>query len=196
MKVAKSNEAHDQSAESSDLLQEMLSSADAEQAKGSQYTVRELLDEFSASLGDQLADQPAVEADIHATIGRAYRSLRLPNQAQPHFEKAIELRRQVDGPQAREVGRDARRLWVEFREPAAICEAETQLRKALGDLSCRGSHRRSRIHALRILELVMYSSDQRSPPSRFINKPWQLPAAVMRIAGASQPSNCVRRRAQ
>ena len=84
----------------SDLLQEMLGSADAAQAKGVDYKVRELLDDFSAGLGSQLTDQPEVEADIHATIGRAYRSLKLPDKAQPHFEKAIELRRHIDGPQS------------------------------------------------------------------------------------------------
>ena len=92
VQVAKANEvrATTESARAkavSGLLQEMLGSADAEHAKGSQYTVRELLDNFSAGLGNQLAGQPEVEADIHAIIGRAYRSLRLPDRRNPTLKK-------------------------------------------------------------------------------------------------------------
>ena len=112
----------------SDLLQEMLGSADAARAKGVDYKVRELLDDFSAGLGSQLTDQPEVEADIRATIGRAYRSLKLPDKAQPHFEKAIELRRQIDGPQSEKLAAilvdDAWNLLDQQRH----AEAESQLR--------------------------------------------------------------------
>ena len=68
-------------------------------AKGVDYKVRDLLDDFSAGLGSQLTDQPEAEADMHATIGRAYRSLKLAEKAQPHFEKAIELHR-AEHPQS------------------------------------------------------------------------------------------------
>ena len=61
-----------------DLLQEMLGSADAARAKGVDYKVRELLDDFAAGLESQLTDQPEIETNIRATIGRAYRSLKLP----------------------------------------------------------------------------------------------------------------------
>ena len=55
-----------------ELVEEMLASADPEKARGKDYTVRELLDEFSAGLDDTLQEQPEVEATVRALIGRAY----------------------------------------------------------------------------------------------------------------------------
>ena len=37
--------------------------------RGSQYTVREMLDDYAASLGNQLANQPEVEAELRHAIG-------------------------------------------------------------------------------------------------------------------------------
>jgi tetratricopeptide (TPR) repeat protein len=81
----------------SNLLLAMLDSASPEQAKGSEYTVRQLLDDFSAGLGDQLRDQREAEAAVRLTIGNAYRRLNLFQKAQPHLEKALQLRRELFG---------------------------------------------------------------------------------------------------
>jgi serine/threonine protein kinase len=142
----------------SDLLQEMLGSADAERAKGSQYTVRELLDDFSAGLGNQLADEPAVEADIRATIGRAYRSLGVAERGQPHLERAIELRRQVDGPQHENVAAILVDYAQNLENQLRLEEAETEVRKALEIYRQRGVSGAPVIHALRILQDALISS--------------------------------------
>ena len=42
------------------------------EVKDSTYTVRELLDDFSAGWANELADQPEVEAAIRSDIGRSY----------------------------------------------------------------------------------------------------------------------------
>src|SRR5262245_31734642 len=76
-----------------DLLQEMLASANPDQSKGTDYMVRQLLDEFSERLSKQLKNQPEVEASIRATIGNAYRRLSLTDKAQPHLTAALELRK-------------------------------------------------------------------------------------------------------
>ena len=81
-----------------DLMQQMLRSANPEDDKGADYTVRQLLDEFSANLGNQLEGQPQVEAEVRSTIGRAYRGLGIPQKAQPHLERALELLRRLHGP--------------------------------------------------------------------------------------------------
>ena len=54
------------------FLQQLLRSANPDALKGSDYTVRQLLDDFSAGLANQLKDQPEVEAAVRATVGRAY----------------------------------------------------------------------------------------------------------------------------
>jgi serine/threonine protein kinase len=142
----------------SNLLQEMLSSADAERAKGSQYTVRELLDDFSGGLGNQLAEAPAAEADIRATIGRAYRSLGMPERGQPHLEQAIELRRQVDGPQHENVAAALVDYAHLLENQMRLDEAEAQVRAALKIYHQRGVTGAPVIHALRILQDVLISS--------------------------------------
>jgi serine/threonine protein kinase len=142
----------------SDLLQETLSSANAERARGSQYTVLQLLDDFSAGLGHQLADEPAAEADIRATIGRAYRSLGMPEQAQPHLERAIELAQQVYGAQHEKVAAALVDYAQNLENQMRLEEAETQVRAALEIYRQRGVSGAPVIHALRILQDVLISS--------------------------------------
>jgi hypothetical protein len=71
----------------SDLLQEMLTSANPEQAKGADYTVRQLLDDSSLRLRDQLKGEPEVEATVQTAMANAYRRLGLKDQAEPHFKR-------------------------------------------------------------------------------------------------------------
>ena len=84
------------------LLQQMLQTASPASAKGGGYTVRQMLDDFSAQLGDQLKDQPAVEATLRATIGDAYRRMELFDKAEPHLKAALELRKRVFGVESAE----------------------------------------------------------------------------------------------
>src|SRR5262249_42621618 len=52
----------------SGFLEQMLNSANPEALKGSDYTVRQLQDDCSAGLSDQLASEPEVEAAVRSTI--------------------------------------------------------------------------------------------------------------------------------
>ena len=68
--------------------------------KGRDYTVQELLDEFSASLDSQsaeLAKQPEVEMAIRQIIGTAYRELDVADEAEPHLTRSLQLNREVFG---------------------------------------------------------------------------------------------------
>jgi tetratricopeptide (TPR) repeat protein len=169
----------------SDLLQEMLGSADAERAKGVDYKVRELLDDFASRLGNQLTDQPAVEADIRATIGRAYRSLKLPKKARPHFEKAIELQRQIDGPQSEELAAILVDYAWNLHDEQRHTDAESQVREALE------IYRRRRIaggplfHALGILQYVLITQGRYDDAERVI----QQALDVARQAGKEFPDH-------
>jgi tetratricopeptide (TPR) repeat protein len=142
----------------SDLLQEMLGSADAARAKGVDYKVRELLDDFSAGVGSQLTSQPEVAADIHATVGRAYRSLKLPEKAQPHFEKAIELRRRVDGPQSEGLAAILVDGAWNLLDQQRHAEAESQADQALEIYRARGITGAQQFHALEILQHILISA--------------------------------------
>jgi serine/threonine protein kinase/uncharacterized protein HemY len=104
-RLVRETQAHQQAAAINQLLLEGLSSANPDSAKGTDYTVRQLLDEISARLEDQLGDQPAAEAAIRATIGSAYFRLGLPEKASPHLKRSLELREKLYGPDSPEVAR-------------------------------------------------------------------------------------------
>jgi serine/threonine protein kinase/tetratricopeptide (TPR) repeat protein len=79
------------------LLEDMLAAAHPDSASGSDYTVRELLDQFSTGLENRLSDQPEVEATLRQIIGSVYTRLRLVDEAEPHLNRALALHRQVFG---------------------------------------------------------------------------------------------------
>jgi tetratricopeptide (TPR) repeat protein len=145
----------------SDFLQELLTSADAARAKGVDYKVRELLDDFSAGLGNQLVDQPEAEADIHAIMGRAYRSLKLPDKAQPHFEKAIDLRRKNNGPQSEKLAAVLVDYGWNLLDQGKPGEGESQLNEALAIYRRRGVTGAPLFHALEILQHILRSTPGR-----------------------------------
>ena len=97
IRLKNETEARRQATAISDILQQMLQSADPYTAKGGEYTVRQMLDDFSAELGDKLKDQPATEAAIRAIIGQTYRQLGMTDKAESHLKAALDLRRQAFG---------------------------------------------------------------------------------------------------
>ena len=122
-----------------ELLQELLASGNPEQARGKDYTVRQLLDDFAAGLGDRLEDQPVVEATVRATIGRAHWCLGMNEEAGPHLRKALDLRRRVFGNRHHLVAESlvdyAWYLWklrqreaaeAHVREAVAICRGQPE----------------------------------------------------------------------
>ena len=86
-----------------DLLKQMLKSASPYSAKGNEYTVRQMLEDFSAKLGDQIRNQPEVEAAIRETIGNALLELDDPDAAAPHLKGALEIRRRLFGEDHQDV---------------------------------------------------------------------------------------------
>ena len=80
-----------------DLLGEMIGSANPEELKGPKYTVRQLLDDFSAKLEGRLTDQPAVEATVRLMISDVCHQFRMHDRGLVHAERAYELRRDLHG---------------------------------------------------------------------------------------------------
>jgi tetratricopeptide (TPR) repeat protein len=76
----------------SGLLQEMLSSANPD-LQGPDFTVRQLLDQYSAGLTNQLAGQPEVEATLRQVMGWAYYRLGVLSKAESNLLSALELQR-------------------------------------------------------------------------------------------------------
>jgi len=59
--------------------------------------VRTALDRAAAAIAGKFANQPEVEASLRLTIGKTYEQLTLYPEAQPHLERALELRRKLFG---------------------------------------------------------------------------------------------------
>jgi serine/threonine protein kinase len=75
------------------LLRQMLETANPDSGGHAGITVRDMLDRFAAGLGDRMAGQPTVEAEVREVIGRAYWRLSLIDDAELHLRRAVELRR-------------------------------------------------------------------------------------------------------
>jgi tetratricopeptide (TPR) repeat protein len=61
--------------------------------------VRTVLDRAAERIGTRFGRQPLVEAAIRYTIGRTYWHMGLYEKAQPHLEKALEIRSRTLGPE-------------------------------------------------------------------------------------------------
>jgi len=114
-----------------DLLKNMLGSANPHEVKGTDYTVRQLLDDFARGLGAQLQGQPNVEATIHATIGNAYRGLGVREPAERHLQAALDLRRKTQGDEHPDVAQSLADLAWSFHDKPDLPAAEQAFRQSL-----------------------------------------------------------------
>ena len=77
------------------LIGEMFGSADPVLTGGADYTVRQLLDDYSREFEGKLDDQPAVELSLQLTIANAYHGLAEFGEAEAHFRRADVLAEQT-----------------------------------------------------------------------------------------------------
>ncbi|MCH9648449.1 MAG: serine/threonine-protein kinase [Deltaproteobacteria bacterium] len=77
--------------------------ADPGRTRGDQVTARELLDQGSARIEAELADQPEVQAELMDLMGSVYLDLGLYKEADPMLRVSEELRRQRFGETEEEV---------------------------------------------------------------------------------------------
>jgi len=84
------------------FLTELLSAVDPER-EGRDVTVREVLDQGAASIGEQFEHQPLVKGRVLQTMGGVYEGLGFFDEALPLVEKAVAVREAVLGPHASDV---------------------------------------------------------------------------------------------
>jgi serine/threonine protein kinase len=166
----------------SDLLQEMLASSNPDQVKGSKYTVRELLDDFSAGLGDQLAGEPEVEAAIRSVIGNAYWRLGMFVRAEVHLKKALDLRRQVFGAGDERVADSLVDYAWNLAEQSRNSEAERHARDALSIYRQQNIDPDRTVRALWALQNVLLRQSRRAEAEEVANE-------ALALAGDDQNSD-------
>jgi tetratricopeptide (TPR) repeat protein len=142
----------------SNLLQGMLRSANPDEMKDADYTVRQLLDDFSASFAAGLPDQPEVEAEIRATIGRAYWRLGAADKAEPHLTKALKLRRRIYGPDDERVAEILVDMAWWHNEKMRYSDAEHAAREALRIYRNRGVAGSPHLKASAVLQRILIAS--------------------------------------
>ena len=87
----------------SDFLTGLFTEADPANARGIDVTARELLARGAERIGDELAGQPEVQAEMLEVTGTVYRNLEALDEAEPLLLRSLALRRQLYGPDHPEV---------------------------------------------------------------------------------------------
>ena len=155
----------------SDFLQQMLGSANPDALKGAEYSVRQMLDDFSGGLANQLEGQPEVEASVRATIGRAYYRLGFADKALAHHERALTLRRRIFGEQAEQAAEShVDCAWTYF-EQAQFVKGESHVREALEIYRKRGAAGQPVISALLVLQRLLIDRGDSRTWTQSLRKP-------------------------
>ncbi len=115
----------------SDLIQQMLASGSPDSGRGKDYTVRELLDQFSTSMENRMKDQPEEEATLRQVIGSVYTRLGLLKEAEPHLKRSLELNRQLFGEYHVKYADSLRHLAWNRYEAGKDAETDSLVRQAL-----------------------------------------------------------------
>ncbi|MFN0152489.1 MAG: tetratricopeptide repeat protein [bacterium] len=114
------------------FLQEMLASADPDQAAGREVTVREVLERASREIALGLASEPAVAAAIERTIGVTYQSIGRLEESEHHLRSALAARERLLGPTHPEFAASLRDLAGLRWYQGAYADAESLAQRALG----------------------------------------------------------------
>ena len=81
----------------SDFLVGLFEVSDPDQSKGNTITAREILDQGSLRIAEELEGEPMTQSRLMNTIGKVYQNLGLYEEATPQLETALELRRSASG---------------------------------------------------------------------------------------------------
>ncbi len=117
----------------SDFIREMLSSVDPGKSLGKDVTIKQALDEAAAKVdAGALKNQPAVEADLRATIGTTYAALGLFPESERHLKSALALRRSIPVDESTaELAMDLSNLADVAGAQGRHAEAESLMRECL-----------------------------------------------------------------
>lgn len=143
----------------SEFLVSMLDGANPD-AGGDEVPVSQLVQQALVRIDSELAGQPAVQAELYATLADVQTELRIPEQAQASFEKAVALERPLGRPLllARLLGRLARHLRSNASAEAAAIPAREALAlyRGLGS----GAPAREQLQATSALGAILMDTPQ------------------------------------
>jgi tetratricopeptide (TPR) repeat protein len=118
--------------QTSEFLQSMLESVNPEVARGRDTEVlNEILEGAVERAGEELADQPEVEATVLGTVGRTYRSLGRFEEAEELLRQALDTQVAASGERHPEVAFRIAEVASLMRDLGRLDEAEEMHRHAL-----------------------------------------------------------------
>jgi serine/threonine-protein kinase len=118
-------------AQISQFLTSLFSSSDPFVSQGNPITAKELLDNGSKRILRDLANQPAVRADLLETMADAYKHLGLTADAESAFREQARAAQEAFGPESAPAARALRLLGDAERGRGKAAQAESDLRRAL-----------------------------------------------------------------
>lgn len=137
--VAREETANAQAA--NEFLSTMLASADPDNAVGRLVTVRDVADEASRGVGEELSDRPVVEWSVRKTLAMTYRGLDMLEEATRHARRCVELANAQFGADDLRTIESSRVLATVLTNAGAYDEAEAlaranleRMRRVYGDL--------------------------------------------------------------
>ena len=107
------------------LINDLFGSADPELQRGSDYTVRQLLDDYNQEFVGKLDDQPEIELSLQKTLACAYEGLGEYEISEGHFRRALFLSRGLEMSKESEILRLS--LARSFRKQGRYQDAEIEL---------------------------------------------------------------------
>ncbi|MEZ4700310.1 MAG: serine/threonine-protein kinase [Rhodothermales bacterium] len=116
------------------FMQDIFSVADPLETSGQTITARELLDRGAERIATELADQPAVKAQLAHVIGTVYKSLGLFEDAERQLDSALALRRRLNGPEDPEAAQTLDELGLLYERLGAYHRAAEAHREAVAIL--------------------------------------------------------------
>jgi serine/threonine protein kinase/Tfp pilus assembly protein PilF len=114
------------------FLENMLQGVGPAVAKGQDTTMLQcILDRTAKSVGDELTNQPAVEAELTSLIGDVYFQLGDYDKAGKMHQSALAINRQLFGPNSRETAASLNDLGLAFFRGGNLTDAAAALGEAL-----------------------------------------------------------------
>jgi tetratricopeptide (TPR) repeat protein len=118
----------------SELMVELFASSDPAVARGTEPTVRELLDAGAERVLNDLGDEPVVQARLLATIGDSYRALGLWEKSTSTLETALDITVATFGEESIETANAKTLLAYPLIHQASFERAERICREALATM--------------------------------------------------------------
>jgi tetratricopeptide (TPR) repeat protein len=111
-----------------EFMTSMFKVSDPSEARGNSITAREILDKSSKEIDNGLARDPELKAQMLDVMGTVYEGLGIYPRAESLLKKAVDIRRNVLGPEHRGTLSSARLLAWTTSEEGRYTEAEKMMR--------------------------------------------------------------------